>query len=340
MNYRRCAILTAIIGFIISLQVFGFQEAAKEEAPFQWLDATRQTAGLKFTTQRVRPITLQTETGPPVEVETEEKQIDANTKRISRRAYSVSANGAKRLSETTVEEIKKMPDGRIQAVRTVSRPDLNGRLSTVRRETQEMIPTGADAYRITRTLMLPSIENVLEQQEQITQTETRKGDTQVEIDRVRYLPGINGAWNVAERRVSRNRVEKDRSRTEEQVYRYDLDNQMQLSRQIRVTEATDSAGRIRQQVEMHEADLEGTMRLSEMLTIVQTPLRDGKQEKTQTLEMPGPATPGEGLRLVRRVVEQVEEVGPSQRERQIEVQEADLDGRMRRVESWLTTEIE
>jgi len=42
------------------------------------------------------------------------------TTRISRRAFTTSVNGTQQLAETTIEEIKRLPGGRVQAVRTVS----------------------------------------------------------------------------------------------------------------------------------------------------------------------------------------------------------------------------
>ena len=114
---------------ILSGQAIGFQKPAEEVAPFQWLDSLGETSGLKYATHRLRPISLQTEAGPPVEIETEETQLDSQNARIVRRAFSTSANGARILYETTVEEIKRLPGDGFMAVRTVSRQDANGRVA-------------------------------------------------------------------------------------------------------------------------------------------------------------------------------------------------------------------
>jgi hypothetical protein len=334
----KCFLLF-FFGILLSHQVSGFQKPSEDKTPFQWLDASGETSGLKYATHRLKPISLQTESGPPVEIVTEKTEVDSQTTRIVRRAYGTSPNGARTLNETIVEEIKRLPGDRIRAVRTVSRPDTNGRVETVRRETQEMTPVGTDVYRITKTVSLPGTTGALEAKEQVTQIEKRKGEDSIEIDRTRYQAGMNGGWAQAERRISRNTVGKEKTQTDEDVYSPDLNNQLSLSRQLTISESKDSSGRVRSQSDSYASDIDGKVQLTERLTIDQTPLRDGRQETTQVLEKPNPIAAREGLQVVRKVVEDLQVKGENETERHLQVLQPDLNGKMRTVESWQTMEL-
>jgi hypothetical protein len=326
-------------GMLFPHQAFSFQKPAEDKTPFQWLDSSGETSGLKYATHRLKPISLHTETGPPVEIQTEKTQVDSQTNRIVRRAFITSANGTRILSETSVEEIKRLSGDRIRAVRTVSRPDTNGRVQTVRQETQEMTPVGKDVYRITKTISLPGTSNALEATEQITQIEKRTGEQAIEIDRTRFVAGLSGTWTQAERRISRNTVDKDKTQTDEDVYSIDLNDQLSLSQQVKARETRDSAGRLNLQSDSYATDIGGGIQLAERLTISQTPIRDGRQETTQILEKPSPIAPREGLRVVRKVVEDVQVKGENETERRLQVLQPDLNGKLRAVESWQTIEL-
>jgi hypothetical protein len=308
-------------------------QTKKEEAPFQWLTASGETAGVKYSTHKLQPLSLQTEAGPSKEIEQEEVQVDTQTTRITRRVFNASANGGRELTETVVEEIKKLSGDRVRAVRTVSRKDINGAFSPAEREIQEVNPAGSNAYQITRTLLLPGVNRGLVEKEQIQQTERRKGDAVVEIDRTRYVPGLNGSWNAAERRVSQNTLSKDRTTTEEQVYQYDVNRRLSLAQQLRIAEWKDASGQMRWQSETFAPNIDGKFGLDSRVTIVQTPLKDGRRETTEILERPSPAAPNEPLKPVRKIVENLQVVGVNQTERELEVLEPDLKGGWRILDS-------
>ncbi len=327
--FRRPSNILLNIAVLAMVQpAMSFQQPTEEAAPFQWLATTGETSGVKFPTHRLRSLSLQNESGLPVEVEQEAVKVDEQTMRITRRAFTASVNGERQLTETVVEEIRKLPGDRVHAVRTTSRKDINGRFSPVQKEVQEVTPSGADLCQIKHTLLLPGASGALVEREQIQQTERKTGDKAIEIDRIRYVPGINGNWNAAERRMSQNTLGEDRTRTEEQVYQYDVNNKLSLSRQIQATEWKDAAGR-HLKLESFARSLDGKMQLDSRLTVLQTPQRDGRQATTETLEKPSPTAPGEGPKVVRKIVENLRILNPNETERQMDVLEPDLNGGMR-----------
>ncbi len=314
------------------------QPPPEQASPFQWLASSGETSGIKYPTHRLQPLSIQNESGLPVEIEKEEIKVDAQTTRITSRSYVTSVNGGRQLTETVVEEIQRMPGDRVHAIRTTSRKDANGRINPVQQEIQEMAASGADSYQVKKTLLLPGYSGTLIEKEQVQQTERKKGDKTVEIDRIRYTAGISGGWSASERWVSQNTVGEERTQSEEQVYLYDVNKGLSLNRQIQATEWKDSAGR-HLQSESFARDLEGRLKLDSRTTMLQTPQRNGKQVTTETVERQSPAAPNEGLKMVRKIVENLKVVSPNQTQRQIEVLEPDLNGGMRSLENRQSIEV-
>jgi hypothetical protein len=337
---RRCAF--AVLFTITMLAVvrigMSFQQPTEEGTPFQWLATTGETSGLKYPTHRLQSLSLGDTGGPPVEIEQEEVKVDAQTTRITRRVFMTSVNGDRQLTETVVEEIRKMSDDRVHAVRTTSRKNADGSFAPVQQDVQDMAPSGAGSYQIKRTLLLPGSGGALVEKEQIQQTERKTGEKGVEIDRTRYVPDINGNWSTAERRISQNTVGEERSQTAEQVYQPDVNNNLTLTRQIQATEWKNPDGR-HWQSETFLRDLEGKLRLDSRVTMLQTPQRDGRQETTETLEKPSPIAPNEGTKLVRKIVENLTVINPRETEKQLDVLEPGLNGGMQSIYSQQTVEV-
>lgn len=337
-------LITLFVLFGSSVLSFGMQspkasrENAEKNAEFQWLDDLGETEGIGFATRRLRPLSLQNLSGPPVEIEREQVQIDSQTTRIVSRTFSTSANGERRLIETTEEEIKKTGDGGVSAVRTTSRPDLNGRMRVAQKEMQEVASSGSDTYRITKTTLLPGMNNALVKKEHVQQIERRKGDSFVEIDRTRYEAVADGKWTAVDRRVSQNKLGKDQSQTDEQVYRYDVNNQLSLTQQVRVSESKDASGQRRLESETFAIGLDGKLQLDSRSTMVQKDLGKQGQQATEILESRNPAALGEGLKVVRKIAESSQPIGSDQTNRKLEVLKPDLNGRMQSIYTQYTSD--
>ena len=328
MGHRYSIILLVVFGFAVL--AFGVQtpKSFAENSEFRWLEGSGDTEGIKYSTRQLQPLSLQTYSGHPVEIEREEARLNSQTTRITSRTFSTSVNGERRLIETIVEEIKKTPSGEMSAVRTTSRRDVNGQMSVARKETQEVASSGNDVYRISKTLLLPGINNALVEKEQVQQIEKRKGDTFVEIDRTRYELGLDGKLNALDRRVSQNRLGENQMQTDEQVYRYDINRQLSLTQQVKVSEWKDSSGQKRLESETFAMGLDGKLQLDSRLSMVQRDLGSQRQETTEIIESPNPAAPGEGLKVVRKFIENSRPLGTNQTERKLEVLKPDLNGGM------------
>ena len=176
------------------------------------------------------------------------------------------------------------------------------------------------------------------EKELVQQIEKRKGDSFVEIDRTRYEPGSDGKWNALDRRVSQSSLGKDQTQTEEQVYQYDVNRQLSLAQQVNVSEWTDSSGQKRLQSETFAMGLDGKLQLESRLTMVQRNYSGQRQEITEIIESPNPVAAGEGLKVVRKIIENTQPSGPNQTERKLEVLKPDLNGRLETIHTQYTTD--
>lgn len=331
--YRQHA-FAFILLLAYSSFTFGLQDRDSSDTTetFRWLESAGATSGVKYATHRLQPLSPRIETGPPVAIETEEKQLDAQTRRIASRVYGASVNGERRLLETIIEEIKMEPSGGYSAVRTISRLDINGRMSVAQKETQEAAASGQDSYRITKTLLLPGIDRKLAEIEHIQQIEKKTGGNTIEIDRTRYEPGGDGKWNAIERSVSRSTLGKEQTQTIEKTYRYDANRCISLVQQVHRLEWKDAAGQAHSQSEIFNAGMDGKLQLDSRITMVQTPLENQRRQTTEIVEKPNPAAPGEGLRVVQKAVESMRSLGYGKTERQLEIFQPNLNGGMESIQ--------
>jgi hypothetical protein len=338
----RCAskfIILVVVLTAIQANVSFAQSEKEEETPFQWLEAKGETSGIKYATQKLQPLSTDIKPGPPVEIEQKEVKVDSQTTRVTRQIYNNSINDGRVLTETVVEEIKKLPGDRVRAVRTTSRRDVNGQIRPVERDVQEIDPVGTNAYQVKRTFSVSDNGSRFVEEERIQQTERRKGDENVEIDRTRYVTDLNGKWSAVERRISQNSLSKNQISTDEQVYRNDVNNRFNLAEQIESTERKDSKGQTHRESEFYTKDLEGRFQLSRRMTIFQTPLEDGQQQTTETVEETNPAEPNGGLMPVQKIVEDMQVLSPSETKKELEVFKPDYDGKMQSVYSQESVEV-
>lgn len=312
---------------------WGAEEDDGQEIQFQWLATSKETSGVRYLTQRLQSLSPRSVMGSPVEIEEEEIEVDSRTTRKMRRVYATSPNGKRVLIESVEEEIQRLPGDRTHAVRTTSRRDINGRLNPAQREVQEVTPTGNDSFHVTRTLLMPESGGGFVERERIQQTERRKGDTNVEIERIRYEADANGKWSATERRVSRNILDGDVTRTNEQVYQSDANNRMALTERLEVTEWRNAGGQMHRRAESYTLNLDGKLQLRGRTTIIQRASEDGGQETTEIIERTNSAEPGGGLKPVHRIVEKLQNLSQNETVRQLEVMEPDLNGRWQSLHS-------
>ena len=319
----------------VSAQQAGQQQGGEKKAqvPFRWLEASESTYGVRLATGTLDRLKLGSEYGSASEAEKETVPLGSSGTRTTVKIYDRDVNGNRRLIETVVEEVQNLPGGRTDASRTVSRRDVDGRLKPIRKDTQETVPAGTNAYQTTTTIQLPGPSGSLVRAEQIIQKEQAKGENQIEIDRTHMLRGGSGNWETNDRRVSTTRKTGDQFSTDEAVYRYDTNGNFQLERQLSSRQWRDSQGRDQREISTYRSDLSGRLNLDTRTRISKATLADGTTQTTQQLEQQNPAAPSEALRLVERITEYVRLTGGDKKESELYVQTPDPNGQNQTVYS-------
>jgi len=306
-------------------------------AGFHWLQGSGETRGIVYEGRKLTSLMVERADQASVEVETETSRPDANSMRTTRRVFGIGANGERRLVELTVEDIRIAGGERISASRTVSRRDANGRMSLVRKDTQETAPGGPGEFRTQTTIQLANANNRLDPSEQIVQLERKKSDDVCEIDRTQMLPNTNGGWSAAERRMSATRTSEGQTSVTEDVYRQDAAGKLSLNRRISAREWTDAQGRENQQSDTYLSDLHGRLQLDSRSILIQETFADGSRQTSQTMMQISPAHPSEGLRLIEKVIETARPADAKTTEKETEVQAPDANGVLRTISFIRTT---
>ncbi len=265
----------------------------KEEKKFAvlggWLNNRDPVAGMRYSAhqlQRLQPFPREIEGDPQAFVEEETIQVDPHTTRTVTRTYHDDGFGSQRLVSVTEETRTVKEDGQEEAVRRISNPDSNGRLQLQVEETQRVVSRGDNEFEVQTVVSMPGVDRRLRPVEQFVQTELRRTDGTVELDRIHYVADGSRQWQPVERRTSVTRAGNGESTTEEEVYRADLNRRMSLSDRITSREWNAEDGTIHRTIETQSVNPQGKLQLAERVNTVQSTDPDGLVEIVQDVEVP------------------------------------------------------
>lgn len=308
------------------------QDRPDRSLAFQWLEAGRPAAPLFHDTHQVAIAGLSESLDPRIQVEEEVIQSGPNSRQIKRRVYELDETGSRRLVEQVLEVQTTHPDGRQDAERTVSQPDLNGRLNVVEKRTQQTRPTGAGAFQTESTLYSRGGGGALEPFQFIRQTERKLGEHRVETQRTHYTIGGNQNWEAIEQRrsVSRSGAAGEWT-SQEEIFRREYSTELSLSERSASREWKDGQGRLHRTTEIHQSDPAGRLTLDRRIRTTLEEVAEGGTRAVHEIERRNPVAPMESLQLFERRVETLEDLTSGGERRRVEVQGRDASGRLESV---------
>ena len=294
-----------------------------------WLNSREPLEGMRYSAhqvQRLQPFPPELERDPQAYVEEETIRVSAETTRTVTRTYHDDGYGSRRLLTVTEESRTVKENGHEEAVKTISYPDLNGRLQVQVEETQRVVSTGDNEFEVQTVVSRLGLQQRLEPLQQFVQTERRSGDGTLEVDRISYVLGGNGQWQAMERRTAVTRTVGEESRTEEEVYRTGAYQRLSLSDRITSSERADKDGSIRRTTETRRVNPEGKLQLAERVNIVRSTTADGQLEIVQDLEI---RNQGSGkMQLLERIVSSSSPAGEAGGSTELRVEVPDSSGRL------------
>lgn len=315
------------------LQTEQRKDSRRADGPFRWLSAGAEMVGQDLGKLRLKKLRSSTGYGPGVETEQEVTEEGERTTRIVLRAYSRDPQGRRQLVEVVEDEWTMSPDGIERAVRTTSIIDINGRMRLVGRETQETVPQGSNAFRTVTTFERPNTVSSLTPVERVEQTERRRGENAVEIERTVSLVDPNGGWRAAVRRTGYIQESGGVIQTDESIYRVDYRGRLSLSEQVVSLEWQENDGSEYRTIETQVPNLYGKLEVVRELTIARTVGADGSSQTVQETATRSVTSPSDELQLVERIVETDSSRGGL---RETSVEASDGTGQLRTVSSFRT----
>jgi hypothetical protein len=240
---------------------------------------------------------------PYQDIEKETVKVDATTMRTTTHAFARDADGAKILVQITEEEKHTSAGGDSSVVRSISNPDVNGKLRIVQRQVEETKKISKDVEDTKTTVMLPSVNGGLAPAMKVEERRTMGANNLVESQKTTLRPDGAGNWQVDEIRQATTRQEGKNRSTDERVSRPDSDGKLgEISRTVS-KESETASGEKRNTVETYSLDVPGSARdgglhLVERSTTSQRTNSTGQQTTEQRVEQPNPGDPGSGLQVI------------------------------------------
>jgi hypothetical protein len=240
---------------------------------------------------------------PFQDIETETVKVDAHTVRTVTRSFARNSEGAKTLVQVTEEETRSSATGDSNMVRTVSNPDVNGRLQVVQRQVGETKQVGKGVEETKTTVMLPSINGGLAPAMKTQERRTTGANDTVESQKTTLLPDGSGNFQVSEVRQAIIKQDGKNSSSDERVSRPGSDGKLgEISRTVS-RDSEGASGEKRSTVDTYSLDVpgstrDGSLHLVERATTSQRTSSTGQQTTEQQVERPNPGDSSSHMQVI------------------------------------------
>ena len=124
--------------------------------------------------------------------------------------------------QVTEEEKRTLPGGESSVARSISNPDVDGRLQLIQREVEETKQISKGVEEKKTVVMLPSVNGGLAPARRVQERRTQGANNTVESKKSVLLPDGAGNWQVDEMRQTSTRQEGKNLSSEERVSRVGL----------------------------------------------------------------------------------------------------------------------
>lgn len=306
---------------------------AGDVAPLRRVHTRHESDGREIVVETVEGLDIEGRLAALEEVVTETTEGPVTTQ-TRQEVFRVTADGRRRLSETTESRQETRPDGDT-TVHSTWAPDLNGGLRLTSRLTAETHSSAAEVRRTT-TLLSPGVNEALRETERTEYAAQRVSPDVLRHESTHLVRDINGRWKPIEIRRGEVREIAAAERVEEEtIHRQDLNGNLAVT-ETNVIRSSRTKDQEQVVIETYAplTDVRGTNGrppLSERVHRTTTATADGGRYTVEEVEARSPVAPYEPLRVVRRTVTTVSPDGPDQFVTERQIFERDVNGRLRLV---------
>jgi hypothetical protein len=276
---------------------------------------------------------------PDQEVVTETTRNSTAGEQSRRDVFEIGADGRRRLRETTASRRDATETGGTNTVHDTWTSDVNGRLGQTSRQSEQTRSVGTDTRQTETTVLVPSVNEALRETQRTQSIERKVDPTVTRRDSTQLDRDLNGRWQPTEVRSGEARAADGAEHVEEQtVQRRDVSGNLVVEERS-VTRRSDTNEQDRTVVETYSQNADGVTRsgsrlaLNQRVTTTTTPSADGGRYTVEEVEGRNRVAPNDPMRVVRRTVESVRQIGPDRWVTERQVFDLDVNGRMSLVET-------
>ncbi len=314
------------------------KEESKPGQAFHWLELKSTLNGQVLGTSELGRLNLTNQIDRGAEVERETVQVDSQTVKTVERVYRPDANGRRKLQDVTEVELRTFPDGRVEAVQTRSKVDVNGRMQVWRQQRQETRSLGQDNWETTSSVLKPGPTGNLTTVYRTRQTERKGTDNVVRVERIVEEPDLNSRWSVVEQRSATIQENEGETIQQETVYEMSPFGELSLKSQISSIEWKDEDGGVHRTIDTYQPNSRGKMDVVERIELSEVTLRDGTKQSVQELQTR--SSPNGSLQVVERVAQDLSKSRTGDTIENIRIERRDVYGKMSPAEEFRRAQTE
>ncbi len=231
---------------------------------------------------------------------------DAKSERVTQRSFGFDGDGRKVLLESSQQVVRDLGNGSQDAVRTVSRPDENGKMRMVRREDSQTRPMGRNAEETKTTVLLPNTSGALVPSGMTREVRQQSAPGVENIRSTKMLPDGNGGWQTGEVKEQQVRTDASGNRTiDQRIFRPDANLNLTLSERKLIQDTHDAKGSERRDVNTFTqtpGGAVGSVSLDSSMQVVSSTAPGGAEKTKSTIEQRNLVAPGQGPQLTESSV--------------------------------------
>ncbi len=284
------------------------RDATGTQQPSRVTETRSQDGSRKSRTKVTEAPGLDGRYQPLLEREEQVVEVDAQTTRVVVREFGRNADGSRTLLRQSEEETRKLSGGRERTTRSISRPDVNGRMQAVERAVEESTETGPDTRETNRSVSLPDLNGNFQEVERVHEVEQRKEGGATEVTASRSRADADGRWGTYEVRKQTVEPGSDGAESaEESVFRRDLNGREALSERTVTHKRKDAAGQEQEVKEIYSRANSGAnvpegggLPLAQRTMSVTITQADGSQRTVESVELREPGNASDGTRVMEQ----------------------------------------
>ena len=311
--------------------------AAGDLAPWRSVQTRSESGGREVVVETAEVPDVEGRLAPIQETAMETIRTAPNTAQTRHDVFGFAADRRRRLLETTESRRETQANGDTSAVHNTWAPDLNGRPGLMSRQIEQTRSTAPDVRQTDTTLLVPHLNETLGETERIEYTERRINPGVVRHDSTHLVRDINGRWQPIEtRRGEAREIGASERMEEETIQHLDMNGKLAVDEKT-ATRRSNANEQDRVVIETYSPYVDGLLRSDSRLALSQrvhrttTATADGGRHTVEEVEGRSGVAPNDPMRVIRRTVTTVRQIGTDRWVAERRVFERDVNGRLRLV---------